>query len=155
MELTQEQRSAVSEWVSEGIGLSDIQKKLSEEFGITMKFMDVRFLVIELGLDVKDKPSVPDPKAPAADSSEPELAETVEPDAVLTGGVSVSVDRVMKPGSLVSGTVRFSDGVSSDWALDQFGRIALQSDQPGYKPSQEDLQAFQEELREALAQRGF
>jgi hypothetical protein len=71
------------------------------------------------------------------------------------GSVSVSVDRVVKPGSLVSGTVRFSDGVSGSWFLDRLGQLALQTAKQGYKPSGSDLHAFQSELRKALERSGF
>ncbi len=52
MELSQEQRQDVSQWVTEGVGLSDIQKRIKSDFGITMTYIDVRFLVIDLGVDV-------------------------------------------------------------------------------------------------------
>jgi hypothetical protein len=69
--------------------------------------------------------------------------------------VSVDLDRVVKPGSLVSGRVTFSDGVSAGWSLDQLGRLALETSQPGYRPGREDLEAFQVELRRVLEKKGF
>ena len=54
MTLTPEQTKAVSEWVSAGDSLSAIQKKLSEQFKISMTYMDVRFLVDDLNLALKD-----------------------------------------------------------------------------------------------------
>ena len=53
----------------------------------------------------------------------------------MAGGVAVEIDRVMKPGSLVSGTVTFTDGVSASWAIDQFGRLAIGASRKGYKPT--------------------
>ena len=67
----------------------------------------------------------------------------------------VTVDRVMKAGSLASGTVVFSDGVSASWMLDQMGRLAVQAGKPDYRPSEQDLAAFQDELRAALETQGF
>jgi hypothetical protein len=63
MTLTPEQKQAVSEWVSAGDNLSAIQKKLTEQFKVSMTYMDVRFLVDDLNLALKD----PTPKADASD----------------------------------------------------------------------------------------
>ena len=71
------------------------------------------------------------------------------------GGVSVAVDRVTAPGSVASGTVTFSDGVSASWHLDQLGRLALNAGRAGYTPSQQDVQALQRELTNALAKMGY
>ncbi|MFT3781866.1 MAG: hypothetical protein QM790_07605 [Nibricoccus sp.] len=65
MTLTPEQKQAVSEWVAAGDNLSTVQKKLSEQFKISMTYMDVRFLVDDLNLALKD----PAPKADASDVS--------------------------------------------------------------------------------------
>jgi hypothetical protein len=67
----------------------------------------------------------------------------------------IELDRVMKPGSLVSGTVRFSDGVQASWALDQFGRLSLDAGRPDYRPSPDDIRSFQTELKRTLERRGF
>jgi hypothetical protein len=67
----------------------------------------------------------------------------------------VELDRVVKAGALVSGTVTFSDGVKASWSLDQFGRLGLSSGKPNYRPSEEDLQSFQEELTRLIQNRGF
>ena len=37
------------------MGLSDIQKKINDDFGIVMTYMDVRFLVDDLDLDLIDE----------------------------------------------------------------------------------------------------
>jgi hypothetical protein len=63
MTLTPEQKQAVSEWVAAGDNLSAIQKKLAEQFKVSMTYMDVRFLVDDLNLALKD----PAPKADASD----------------------------------------------------------------------------------------
>ena len=63
MTLTPEQKQAVSTWVAAGDNLSAIQKKLTEQFKVSMTYMDVRFLVDDLNLALKD----PAPKADASD----------------------------------------------------------------------------------------
>lgn len=63
MSLTPEQKQAVVNWVTAGANLSDIQKKLTEQFQISMTYRDVRFLVDDLDLTLKD----PAPKVDASD----------------------------------------------------------------------------------------
>jgi hypothetical protein len=65
MTLTPEQQQAVASWVSAGDNLSAIQKKLSEEFKVSMTYRDVRFLVDDLNLSLKDAA----PKVDASDVS--------------------------------------------------------------------------------------
>ena len=76
MTLTPEQQQAVSGWVTAGDNLSAIQKKLSEQFQVSMTYRDVRFLVDDLNLALKD----PAPKVDASDVSKtPQPAATKAP----------------------------------------------------------------------------
>ena len=161
MVLTEQQKQDVRQWLAEGASLSDVQKRLREEHQVAMTYMDVRLMVLELGAAVKDKPE-PKPVAPApadaaGDADEPlpdgEMESAADAPA---GGVHVTADRVVQAGALASGTVTFSDGVTAKWMLDQMGRLGLSSvSQPGYRPSPEDVQAFQTELQNKLASRGY
>jgi len=54
MTLTPEQKQTVSSWVAAGDNLSTVQKKLSEHFQLSLTYMDVRFLVDDLGLELKN-----------------------------------------------------------------------------------------------------
>jgi hypothetical protein len=49
----------------------------------------------------------------------------------------------------------FTDGKSAQWYLDQTGRLGLVAKEQGYRPSQEDLAAFQTQLQEELAKLGL
>ena len=176
--LTAEQTAAVRRWVEEGAGLNDVQRRLKDEFGISMTYMDVRFLVLDIGAEVKDKEppkAAEKPAAPAAgdapfaqsaaDGGDEDFAdappggddgladETPAGDGDASSGkVSVSLDKVVQVGAMMSGTVTFSDGVSGNWILDRFGRLALTKvSQPGYQPSDADLAAFQMELQSKLS----
>jgi len=164
--LTDEQKTAVAQWVKEGDGLSEVQKRLRSEFDISMTYMDVRFLIIDLDLTLKeDDPPAPEPEpepapapAPAPEPPLGPLAEAAKPGAeapALGGSVSVDVDRIMKPGAVVSGTVTFSDGRHATWAVDQMGRLALDAGDAEYRPSEQDLAEFQTALRDALQKQGF
>jgi hypothetical protein len=160
MELTEKQKQSVKDWVEAKAGLSEIQKRLSEEFGISMTYMDVRFLVIDLGLNIKEDEVVPEtPDADLAggnDSADTGFAKGDGSDGLpAPGGVSVDVDRIVKPGSVVSGSVVFSDGVTASWHIDQLGRLALSTSKPGYTPSKEDLEAFQNAIKRELEKKGF
>jgi len=156
MQLTDTQKQTVAGWAKDGLSLSEIQKSLESEFGITMTYMDVRFLVLDIGCEIQDKgkhagaeaknsveDSDPDPGIP--DDGEPAF-----------GSVSVDIDRVVKAGAVVSGTVVFSDGVKAAWAVDNLGRMVLDPGaNEGYRPSEEDIRAFQEELKSQISRRGF
>ena len=161
MVLTEQQKQDVRAWLADGASLSDVQKRLREEHQVAMTYMDVRLMVLELGAPVKDKPQPKPVAAPpaeaAGDADEPlpdgEMGAAADAAA---GGVRVSVDRVVQAGALASGTVTFSDGVTAKWMLDQMGRLGLSSvSKPGYRPSPEDVQAFQVELQNQLASRGY
>jgi len=160
MKLDDAQKNRVTEWIEQGLKLSEIQDKLAADLGITMTYMEVRFLIDDLGVKLKDKPKEAPPEvkptaAPAGPANAP--AAGVEPDAegLLGGNVSVTVDQVTRPGALVSGKVKFSDGKGAEWYLDQMGRLGLAAKDPGYKPSQEDLMEFQAELQNELARLGY
>ena len=61
--LTPEQQQTLASWVAAGDNLSTVQKKLSEQFKLSLTYMDVRFLVDDLGLELKNAA----PKAEAGD----------------------------------------------------------------------------------------
>lgn len=65
MTLTPEQQQTVASWVAAGDNLSVIQKKLSDQFKVSMTYRDVRFLVDDLNLALKD----PAPKVDTSDVS--------------------------------------------------------------------------------------
>ena len=168
MELTNEQKDAVRAWLNEGASLSDVQKKLKEAFGLEMTYLDVRLLVLDIGAEVKDKP---DPKkkeepaqAPAGEDAEGAFDGGGDApggdDGEGQGGeatrVSVTLDKIVVPGAMVSGEVLFSDGTKSRWLIDQYGRFGLDTpSDPGYRPSEDDLRTFQTQLRMVLRQNGY
>jgi hypothetical protein len=146
MILDDTQRLKVAGWINEGLKLAEIQKRLESDFGLRLTYLDVRLLVDDLKLKPKDPPPPPKPVAPPPDASPP-------PAPAL--GVSVTVDQLTRPGSLVSGKVKFSDGKMADWLLDQAGRLAVVPADKGYKPSPEDVQDFQLALQQELQKQGI
>ncbi len=156
MQLTDDQKAKVQEWVKQGAGLSEIQKKLNEEFQLALTFMDVRLLVLDLGIEFKDKKSAPAVPPIELDRQPQAPSDDILADPTAGGAsVAVEIDRVVKPGALISGTVRFSDGESAAWSLDQLGRLGLNVARQGYRPSAPDLQAFQQELTRLIQSRGM
>ncbi len=155
MNLTEAQQKAVTEWLSTGAKISEVQNRLASEFDLRLTYMEVRLLVDDLKLRIKD-PEPPQPAQPApAQSPSPAEAAPEADDATPTGSVSVTVDQIARPGALVSGSVTFSDGMNADWYLDQTGRLGLIAKQQGYKPSPTDIQQFQMALEREMAKMGF
>ena len=174
--LNDSQKDMVRQWAAEGAGLSEIQRRIKEEFGISMTYMDVRFLMLDLHADVKDKPEPKEQgtgngergtgngepgtgnQEPGTENQEPgtenqELDDDgYTPPGMDGGNVSVELDRVVRAGAIASGSVTFSDGVTGSWYVDQMGRLGLTKvSKPGYQPSREDIEAFQMELQAKLA----
>lgn len=153
--LTDLQKKQVAAWVGEGLSLAQIQTKIAEDFGVSMTYMDVRFLVDDLNLDLRD--AAEETPAPAADVPAESASAGVPaaPDAVpAAGGVSVSLDAVQAPGVLASGDVTFSDGVRGKWFYDSRG-LGLEGFPEGYRPPQADVPEFQKKLVAELRKQGL
>ena len=105
MNLDESQRKKVSQWVAEGLKLSEIQNRLAAELGLRMTYMEVRFLVDDLKLTPKDtEPSQPaaalgtagaTPAAGTRPAKAPAASGAPKPGAGggAPGGVTVSVDQ--------------------------------------------------------------
>ena len=168
MNLDDEQKKKVTEWIAQGLKLSEIQKRLGDELGLRLTYMEARLLVDDLKLIPKDtepprplelsgKPVDQGTNAPVEGvepSEEKSLPEGELPKAG-AGNVKVKVDQIARPGAVVSGSVTFSDGNTAAWYLDQFGRLGLAPKKQGYKPPAGELQEFQTELQSELAKMGF
>ena len=141
-QLSADQKNAIHGWANDGATMADIQKRMNEEWQIRVTYMDTRFLILDLGItlkqEVKEEPKV---EAPALTDGEPMAA----------GGVQVSRDEIVIPGMLFSGKVQFSDGEKALWYVDESGRLGLDPDTAGYRPVQDDIIAFQSELKKMLS----
>ena len=141
-QLSGEQVTAIQSWAAGGAQLPDIQLRIKEDFGFSLTYMDTRFLVLDLGIEI----IVEKMEEPAA-----EIKEAPIP----TGAVSVTMDAIAVPGAIVSGKVVFSDGEAGVWMLDQTGRPALDPDTPNYSPNREDVMEFQKQLRALIESSGL
>jgi hypothetical protein len=151
MNLDETQQKKVAAWINEGLKLSDIQNRLETECGLRLTYLDVRLIVDDLKLKPKDPPAPPKPAPSAPAESKLSLGPAETPPA----NIGVTVDQLTRPGALVSGKVKFSDGKSAEWILDQTGRLGLVPAEKGYKPSAADLQDFQIALQAELQKQGL
>ncbi|HEX5176686.1 MAG TPA: hypothetical protein VFV83_06650 [Chthoniobacteraceae bacterium] len=170
MDVTDEQKRRISGWINEGAKLADIQRRLAEEENVHLTYMEVRFLVDDLKLTPKDAEKTETPVEVGAASSDivPSSAasshagESATAAKLADGGalpspgkVAVTVDEITRPGALVSGNVRFSDGKKAAWYLDQMGRLGMVPEEQGYRPPQSDVAEFQLALEKELTRLGM
>ena len=75
MELNDDQKLQVAAWIADGLGLSELQKRLKSDLDLTLTYIDVRCLVDDLSLvprdpEVKEKAAAsPPPPAPGPPGS--------------------------------------------------------------------------------------
>jgi hypothetical protein len=175
MTLTPEQTQAVAGWAAAGDNLSTIQGKLTAQFKVSIKYMDLRFLLDDLNVQLKDaapkkdtvlQASSPPPGGAAAEPGAPSGAEDgdLPPDVPdegvppgAAGAVTVAVDKItLIPGALASGSMTFANGVTGKWIVDNQGRPGITDvSRPDFRPSAAEAQAFMQELSRVLQQRGF
>ncbi|MEO7317768.1 MAG: hypothetical protein ABIZ56_02135 [Chthoniobacteraceae bacterium] len=158
MQLTDEQKQQVIRWIAEGNKLADVQRRLADEFNVRLTYMEARLLIDDLQLTPQDPPEpvkspvTAETPAPAATG-----AVVADPAAPLSpmGKLVLKVDEITKPGTIVSGTVTFSDGGKAAWYLDQTGRLGMNPETPGYRPPEPDVEEFQITLERELARLGM
>ena len=161
--LNTEQRTQVARWVAEGSTLSQVQERLRSEFGLSMTYMDVRFLVDDLDLTLVDKPEPKpvEPVVPGGAVAEGAAVPVADQAAVppnppgLSGKVKLEVDPIAQPGYMVNGRVTFSDGQVAMWAVDVEGRPRMSASTPGYRPTPADMEEFQVLLENEFRKLGY
>lgn len=169
MNLDENQKQQVLKWLDAGLKLSDVQKKLEQEFGLRLTYMEVKFILSDLNAKPKD----PEPEIPAAppaaepaplaapeagfdeDFPEGDLPVEAELPPSGGGGVKVAVDQIARPGAMISGKVTFANGKSCGWMLDQMGRLGVVPADDGYKPTAGELRDFQIALQGELRRMGY
>lgn len=184
-QLTQEQNGAVAGWFAAGASLDEIQKRIQNEFGVHLTYLDVRLMVAELPQPVEPEPMEKEIPAGAAGAPredgmaddmpgefpgvEPPAPEDrdggampderplpgMEGEMPPAGELEVAVDPLAPPGCIACGSVTFSDGNVGKWMLDQMGRLGLSGLPQGYRPTPEDSAQFQPKLVAALRARGL
>ena len=135
----------VRQWAAQGVDLNGIQKLLASECGVHMTYMDVRFLLLDHGIEIATV-AAPEPEKKEETIPAPEPAPAP---AAAGNKPMVTLDELMLPGTLISGKVQFASGTKGGWQIDQMGRFGW-SELSG-KPSTAELQAFQFELTQLLS----
>jgi hypothetical protein len=156
MNISATQKATIADWVKDGQSIAAIQARLRDEMQLSLTYMDVRFLVDDLDIVFSEPEPEPEPSSPSASDESTPDSDVVEEPEVVGGDVRVEVDPVTPPGALVSGTVNFSDGKQMAWQLSAAGQLGLvPGDDPDYRPSPEDVQAFQAQLQQVLQKHGY
>lgn len=137
----------MAEKLASGESLSELQDEVNAEFNLKLTYMDIRILASALPVNWKSR----DPEKPAAkeentpDDSPAEAAPEAE-QGTSTGKTVVEVNKIVRPGMAVSGSVKFANGSTAEWYVDQTGRLGLDN-LKGDNPGREDIEAFQIELQ--------
>lgn len=138
--ISPEQLDMVRAWAAQGIDLNGIQKNLVSECNLHLTFMDVRFLLLDNGIEIATTPEpAPKEEPPAAPAEEAPVAD---------GKPVVTLDELYLPGALVSGKVVFPSGTRCAWQIDRMGCFGWIEQTAS--PTPDELQAFQFELTQLL-----
>ena len=156
--LSEEQIAQIQGWADEGAGLPEIQRRLNSDLGIKVTYMELRFLMDDIGVVLKPVEVLKEEEEP----EEPETPESVEgetaDDEAAPGGegkVTVTISELVRPGAMVSGRVIFANGQGANWWMDQMGRLGMDADDPSQRPTEEDLKGFQQELQRVAREKGM
>ena len=122
-QLSPEQVRSIRDWAEEGLDLNAIQKRLHEDLGIKLTFMDTRFLLQDLDIQI----------------------------ASLLGKTQVTVDEITPPHALMAGKILFRSGAQGVWDIDRTGRINW--DATLGEPTADDLREFETELQSVIRSR--
>lgn len=155
--LTLEQKQLIFAWVEEGLDLNAIQKRLNDECDLRLTFMDTRFLILDLGLEIKSPEKKPTPAAtdtaamaattsPAAAT----LANTELEDTLPNGNLELSLDDVIPEGMAVTGKVKFPSGAHGSWFMDNQYRIGIDPAPASPEPTEKDMTIFEREIERFL-----
>ena len=146
--LEKETERLVVELLNKGHSLAHVQKILDDEYNTKITYMELRLIASEQAIDWEQH----DSKTAQSDKrlnlgvtdarqneSENKLEKT-----------SVTLDRILRPGAVMSGNVHFSSGKTAEWQVDQLGRLSLNPTGASEKPSPQELQEFQLALQEKM-----
>jgi DNA-binding transcriptional MerR regulator len=136
--------------IKKGISLSEIQKLIEEEFKKRMTFLDVRLMASSLDSIDWEKEAADETAQEAAEKESAEAeaendAEKNDSPADTAGQCLVEISKLVKPGAVAHGSVKFPSGASGNWVLDQTGRLGMEKTEG--EPTEDDLKAFQTELQ--------
>ena len=126
--------------------LNEIHKELLGEHKVKMTFMDLRLMSADLDIDwdsLEPEPEVveEDPAAAAAKAAMADEGPST---------VHVEVSKISRPDVALSGSVSFTSGLMGEWTLGHDGQLGMDLGDPEARPSEEEMEDFQNELRRQL-----
>jgi hypothetical protein len=145
---TMERDQLIAKLISKGNSLSDIQKVLKEEHEIQITYMELRLISSDLEVNW-EKVDLANPK-PKSKIIDPNASLEGDANEGIGGKTVVTVSKVVRPGTVMSGDVSFKSGATAEWQLDQLGRLGLNPTGNSKKPTETDMQEFQLELQSQL-----
>ena len=152
--LTDDQLEQVRLWASQGIDLNGIQKNLVAHCGVHLTYMEVRFLLLDHGIEIAQAAPEPTPAPAPQASPAPQAQQQPAPAAATAAGTrpvvpTMTLDDIQIPGTLLSGKCEFPSGTKVAWQIDQMGQLACSKVCGDMTP--EEQQAFVFELRQILS----
>ena len=156
--LSDDRIATIAAWAEDGDTLADIQRKMNDEMEIKVTYLETRFLLEDLKIELKPEP-VPEPEESGDETAGEPEEEGLRDDggpAEAPGGddATVTIDKVQRPGALVSGKATFAGG-SVSWWLDQMGRLGMDPDTEGFEPNEAQMMSFQKELQATIQKSGL
>ena len=128
MELNDDQKLQVAAWIADGLGLSDLQKRLKSDLDLTLTYMDVRCLVDDLSLVSRD-PEVEEKEEDAASPPTPAPGPPGDPDRKRTP--LAIVDKNADRASLGSGSQYQTPQVLAELKRQREAGVAVVRDSAG------------------------
>ena len=167
---TEERNQLIIDSINSGMSLSDLQKKLSTEYGENLSYLELRILASELAIDweKQSKPKkvapAPPPPPPEPEPAEEAVEEEDFPEEEAEeediaeedneGHSVVTIDDVPRAQTAMSGSVVFPSGAKASWFMDRFGRLGIADLEEGApQPTQEDFDDFQIEIQKAMQEK--
>ena len=135
----------IAKLLAEGLSLSDVQKRLQNDHDYRITYMDLRLISSSLEVDWQ---KIDEKKNPKKEDEEDEAEVELEP--LEPGDTEIEISKLVRPGAIFSGTVKFKSGVKAEWYVDQMGRLGLNPDNEEQQPTEEDLEDFQVQLQQKL-----
>ena len=139
--------------IKEEVTLAEIQKLIEDKFKKRMTFLDVRLMASTLDSIDWEKEAAKETAEEAVEKEAAEAEKNAEKDDVPVesdGKCLVELSKLVKPGAVAHGSVKFPSGASGNWILDKNGRLGM--DKTEGEPTEDDLKAFQTELQSMFSQ---
>jgi hypothetical protein len=127
----------IKEMLNQGLSLGEILKDLDKQHGISMTFMELKFLASEIDYDWSVREAPKEEEKEEDDKKEEEAGKTI-----------IELNKLTRPGAVLHGSVKFASGATADWVLDQFGRLGLENSTGEATP--EDMEDFKLELQKTI-----